>query len=136
VLIYAPEPVSAESTWGQHLGGAYAQGYHLVRVEPGNRCGLPRYDETVGTDGEYDYSDVPLVCGNGVCDPSESCSICADCIECDADGNGTDSALSNVQSDAFHCISTPGKLVPAGAGHERDIELLMMGPEYIAWPPI
>lgn len=136
VLIYAAEPVAAESSWGRHLGGAYSEGYHLARVVPGNRCGLPRYDEAVGDEGEYDYSDVPLVCGNGACEASEDCSVCADCIECDADGNGTDSGLSNVENDAYYCLSTPGRLVPAGSGSEQDIELLLMGPEYIAWPPI
>lgn len=32
-LIYAMDPVSADSGWGRYLGGSYEPGYHLVRYE-------------------------------------------------------------------------------------------------------
>jgi len=49
VLIYAADGISAESSWGAYLGESYAPGYHLLRVEFGNRCGLPRlYADTSG----------------------------------------------------------------------------------------
>jgi hypothetical protein len=31
-LLYAPEDISATSSWGQYLGGGYAAGYHLVHA--------------------------------------------------------------------------------------------------------
>jgi len=41
VLVYAADPVKADSSWGAYLGGfALPIGYHLLRVEDGNRCGL------------------------------------------------------------------------------------------------
>ncbi len=169
VLIYVGDPVSEDSTWGRHLGGAYAEGYHLVKVRPGNRCGLPRYEEAASggsssnpPDKDFDsrpgdamsagdaaapeqqsewegpdYEGVALVCGNGVCEPGESCSVCSDCVECDDDDqHGKSSGLTNRETDEFFCTSTAGKLVPAEPGSERDIELLIARPEYIDWPPI
>ena len=53
VLIYAGDPVAADSTWGKYLGGAYPVGYHLVQAAFGNRCGLPSVDDL----GEY--TDAP-----------------------------------------------------------------------------
>jgi len=41
VLAYAADPVDADSSWGHYLGGALSVGYHLMRVDFGNRCGLP-----------------------------------------------------------------------------------------------
>jgi len=41
VLVYAADPVKADSSWGAYLGGvALPIGYHLLRVQDGNRCGL------------------------------------------------------------------------------------------------
>lgn len=37
-LIYAADPIPAESAWGQYLGGAYDVGYHLVRYEADIDC--------------------------------------------------------------------------------------------------
>ncbi|MCA9715124.1 MAG: hypothetical protein KC468_10630, partial [Myxococcales bacterium] len=38
VLIYAADPIPADSDWGQYLGGAYDVGYHVVEVVPGVNC--------------------------------------------------------------------------------------------------
>ena len=37
-LIYAADPIPADSSWGQYLGGAYDAGYHLVRYEADVQC--------------------------------------------------------------------------------------------------
>lgn len=37
-LIYAVDPIPADSGWGQYLGGAYDTGYHLVRYEAEIDC--------------------------------------------------------------------------------------------------
>ncbi len=39
VLVYAADPIPADSNWGQFLGGAYEVGYHIVEVVPGLDCG-------------------------------------------------------------------------------------------------
>lgn len=164
VLMYAAEAISKDSSWGRHLGGAYTEGYHLVEVVFGNRCGLPfihedsegdmrpasadQADMGPGVDGgaaeepaaelypEPDYSGVPLVCGNGVCEPSETCDICSDCIECDADGHGKDSNLTSRESEVFSCQSTPNRLVPAKPGAEAEILLKLADVRLIDWPSL
>ncbi len=37
-LIYAADPIPADSTWGAYLGGAYEVGYHIVEPIPGINC--------------------------------------------------------------------------------------------------
>lgn len=40
MLIYAADPVPADSLWGQLLGGAYDPGYHVLQViDGGKECG-------------------------------------------------------------------------------------------------
>ncbi|HTV20372.1 MAG TPA: hypothetical protein VMG12_16930 [Polyangiaceae bacterium] len=62
VLLYAADAISAESSWGAYLGEAFTAGFHLLRVEFGNRCGLPRlYADTTGgmfsPEGDSEGSD-------------------------------------------------------------------------------
>jgi hypothetical protein len=64
VLLYAADAITAESSWGTYLGAAYAPGYHLLRVEFGNRCGIPRlYADTTGgmfaPEGDEDRTAAP-----------------------------------------------------------------------------
>jgi hypothetical protein len=68
VLAYAADPIEADSSWGLYLGGSYDVGYHLLRVQYGNRCGLPqRYSDEVpfgdpdngGASGSVDLLPMP-----------------------------------------------------------------------------
>ncbi len=46
MLIYAADPVPAESPWGQMLGGSYAPGYHVLEViDGGKECGMPGWGD-------------------------------------------------------------------------------------------
>lgn len=40
-LVYAADPIPAESAWGQYLGGAYDVGFHLMRFEADVVCEEP-----------------------------------------------------------------------------------------------
>jgi hypothetical protein len=154
VLIYASDPVAADSTWGRYLGGAYPVGYSLVQVAFGNRCGLPLVEESgegtdapdsVGSSGstgdtagpplppEPDYTGVPLVCGNGVCEEGESCRVCSDCACGGEAGADTSTGLGNLSGNYF-CMATPSRLLPSPAGSEAEIQLLLAPPGEIDWP--
>lgn len=164
VLVYAADPVLADSRWGTYLGGReYGVGYHLIRVVFGTRCGLPQLEDRSDLDDEDSegsatlaptsdaattelppvesessspsYAGVPLVCGNGVCDPGESCSSCSDCISCDGAGAGVSSGRSNVEGGYF-CSWTPPTFEPSSVGGEAEIELLIAPAELIEWPSL
>ena len=67
-LIYAADPIPADSAWGQYLGGAYGTGYHLVRYDADISCefGLcaieaeSRSPETQGFDVELELRFAPV----------------------------------------------------------------------------
>lgn len=65
-IIYAEDPIPAESTWGQFLGGAYDEGYHLVRYSVENDCGpsmpqcLVRRPEPAGFELELELRFAPV----------------------------------------------------------------------------
>ena len=130
VLVYAENSIPEDSSWGRYLGGSYAEGYHLVRVEFGNRCGLSGSDTD---EEEPSYADVPNVCGNGLCEGRETCDNCSDCIECGDDGVGTDSGRTNLDG-GFRCVSTSSRLVPSPDDDEQAIELKLAPPDQIDWP--
>lgn len=52
MLIYAADPIPADSPWGQMLGGAYEPGYHVLEVVDG---GMSCYPDPAG--GEICVSD-------------------------------------------------------------------------------
>jgi len=162
ILVYAADPIGADSTWGIYLGGAYAVGYHLIRVIFGNRCGLPqpRRDDDADIEGisvdittdassvelppvepemeleaEPDYRGVPLVCGNGVCEENENCDICSDCTACDGSSPGMSTGQSNLEG-VYHCEATPGSLAPIPSDGDAVIELLIAPVERIDWPAL
>lgn len=130
VLIYAEDVISEDSTWGRYLGGAYAEGYHLVQVEFGNRCGLPTPDPNE----VQNNANVPNVCGNGVCEGRETCDNCSDCVECDADSQGNDSGLTNLD-EGYMCVGSSSRLVK-GTDDEQDVELKLAPPGRIDWPTL
>lgn len=131
VLIYAEDDIPEDSTWGRYLGGSYPEGYHLVRVEFGNRCGLPTPELE---EEETSYADVPNVCGNGVCEGRETCDNCSDCIQCDEDGRGNDSGRTNLD-EGYTCVASSSRLVKS-ADIEQDIELQLAPPGRIDWPTL
>jgi hypothetical protein len=173
VLVYAADPIAADSSWGVYLSGAYPVGYHLIRVEFGNRCGLPEYYEedfddepdsagstAVGLgpmpdtepmkDGgesaadpdlppelpsEPDYAGLTLVCGNGVCEPHETCEVCSDCGGCEDGSAGTSTGLLNVDL-GYYCQSTPPTLVAVAPGGEAGLRLVIAPPGLIQWPQL
>ena len=81
-----------------------------------------------------DYSGIAHVCGNGVCEPEESCDTCSDCTGCSGGRRGTSSGLTNQMPGAF-CITTPSRVVSA-EGDESEIRLLLARPELIDWPQL
>jgi hypothetical protein len=81
-----------------------------------------------------DYSGIAHVCGNGVCEPEESCDTCSDCTGCVGGLEGTSSGITNQMPGAF-CVSTPTRVV-AAEGEEGDIQLLIARPELIDWPQL
>jgi hypothetical protein len=166
ILVYAADPIAADSSWGLYLGGAYSSGYHLVRVVFGNRCGLARlypedFEDSPDSEGgsasvpisdtggdperaapepeasfdEPDYRGVPFVCGNAVCEQSETCDNCSDCVACDAAGQGMSSGLSNLEGP-YHCEATRNSLAPVAPGTEAEIELLIAPALLIDWPTL
>ncbi len=48
VLIYAADPITADSNWGQYFGSALEVGYHVVEVVPGVSCDEPPVDPEPG----------------------------------------------------------------------------------------
>lgn len=164
ILVYAADPIAADSSWGVYLGGEYSVGYHLVRVVFGNRCGLTRllpedFEDSPDSDGssyfapdsdlgagelapepepsldEPDYRGIPFVCGNAVCEQSENCDNCSDCVACDENGVGMSSGLSNLEGP-YHCIATSNSLEPVPPGTEAEIELLIAPALQIDWPTL
>lgn len=65
-IVYAQDPIPADSTWGEFLGGAYDQGYHLVRYDLETDCGpfepecIVRRPEPGGFDTELDLRFAPV----------------------------------------------------------------------------
>jgi hypothetical protein len=83
---------------------------------------------------EPDYGGVPLVCGNGICETNEDCSVCSDCIACDGSSPGTSSGRTNVQGEYF-CQATSATFAAAD-GSESEIELLIAPARLIDWPAL
>lgn len=162
VLVYAADPIPADSSWGVYLGGSYDVGYHLVHVAFGTRCGLARLHPDSASDPTTDstgvaYSDLdesappgqsqpmpepepsyegePFVCGNAVCEAGEDCSTCSDCTGCTGGSPGVSSGNNNLGAD-YHCQSTPDRLEKSPPGSEGDIQLLLLSPRLIAWPDL
>jgi len=81
-----------------------------------------------------DYSGIAHVCGNGVCEPEETCDTCSDCTGCIGGQKGTSSGVTNQMPGAF-CVSTPSRVVAAD-GDESDIQLLIARPELVDWPQL
>ena len=81
-----------------------------------------------------DYSQVAHVCGNGVCEPEETCDSCSDCTGCVGGLEGTSSGLTN-QMPGYFCSRSPSRVV-AAEGDESDIQLLIARPELIDWPQL
>jgi hypothetical protein len=166
VLVYAEEPIAADSSWGIYLGGAYAPGYHLIEVIFGNRCGLPRLDAYDDPDSESDM--VPMSDGapaNDTTPPSseelppspaldepdyrgvplvcgngvcEENENCDVCSDCTA-CEGSSPGVSTNQSNRegeYHCIATAGSLRPVPAGNAAEIELLIAPARLIDWPSL
>ncbi len=67
MLIYAADPVPAESPWGQMLGGSYQPGYHVLEViDGGKECGMAGWG-----DGCSYYSDELVPAPNDLATPIE-----------------------------------------------------------------
>jgi hypothetical protein len=163
MLLYLPAEIPESSPWGQFLGGSLGQGFHLMQVKLGVRCGLPESvssegsesgnsqgsgESSGGGDGggadgtessagasptEQDLSGVELVCGNGVCEEPETCDFCSDCACTDGGGLGESTGETNLGGH-YSCMSTPPTLRPAPKGMDSDVQLIIAPADAIDWP--
>lgn len=139
LLMYAADPILAESLWGQYLGGAYARGYHIVEPVPVVDCTAPTSAPPGAFPGVAGASSVEAAiestleaeaCGNGICEEPETCEYCSDCT-CTGESTG----ITTLDPD-YQCVDGRRGQQPTEADLGTEIQLSIVPIEELTVPDV